>query len=224
MGRWARGSGSSAPPHQTADGGPTAHGERYRMPTDCLSTASRNPGEGAQAGCRRERMPFRLERHARPAGATRCSDKAGRNGTADAGSHPFQATCTWMACGRRNLNAARDIRCLGLTHLHGEGALPSGTPMIRETDRKLATWAIQATIQVPIGVPGREDRAETDQRLPGPAQGFRASRQRVPPLPCETEANRQTHPCRVPGHSDVRCRRPRPEVPAPDNHRWRPRS
>ena len=62
-------------------------------------------------------------------------------GTADAASRPSQATFTCVACGHADnadLNAARNIRRRQEAHLHGEGALPSGTPMIRETDRRLA--------------------------------------------------------------------------------------
>ena len=73
--------------------------------------------------------------------AAQTSQTCAECGTADAASRPSQATFTCVACGHADhadLNAARNIRRRGLAHLHGEGALPSGTPMIRETDHRLA--------------------------------------------------------------------------------------
>lgn len=62
-------------------------------------------------------------------------------GVVDARSRRSQAIFECVACGHADhadLNAARNIRRRGLAHLHGDGALPSGTPAIREIDRKLA--------------------------------------------------------------------------------------
>ena len=73
--------------------------------------------------------------------AAQTSQTCAECGTADAASRPSQATFKCVACGHADhadLNAARNIRRRQEAHLHGEGALPSGTPMIRETDRRLA--------------------------------------------------------------------------------------
>ena len=72
---------------------------------------------------------------------THTSQTCAECGTADVASRPSQAVFKCAACGHADnadLNAARNIRRRGLAHLHGEGALPPGTPMIRETDQRLA--------------------------------------------------------------------------------------
>ncbi len=119
--------GVACPAHQAASGGPTRHGERYRVPTDRLSTGR----------MRADWLPSRA--HAVSSGtpcSTGRSNSLQRRDWRDRHSQTparvrLGRSATSVACGL----ADRNIRRRGLTHLHVEGVLPSGTSMTRETHR-----------------------------------------------------------------------------------------